>query len=617
MLDRKNWRLYLIFLPIFSSFTILIARLFQIQVIDHQRYAALAESQHGFSYTLPAARGKIYSRDGFPLVSNKITYLLYAEPPKIDDKEKVVREILDCMDLSQGCPVVNFSGAENLDESQRRRACILEGVRRLSFDRQWIPLVRHVSLEEKKKIESLRIRGIGFEKDPRRFYPEGRLASHVLGFVGADKKGDPKGYFGLEGFYNGDLGGIPGMILEERSALGEPILVGRYKKRPPKDGSDLVLTLDRAVQFMIEEKLKEGVKRYGAESGTVVVMDPQTGAILAMANYPDYDPANPIGAKKVAEHTGEEGSASAELRSSAATPEPDAEEGLQPERVERRNLAIASSYEPGSVLKALTMAVGIDTGKITPQTTFISKPLKVGDHVIRTWDNRYYGEETMIEVLEHSDNTGAAWVALERLGKRTLRDYFMKFGLGQKTGIDLEGESEGIIKPLVDWRPIDLANASFGQGISTTPIQLVRAFSVLANGGVLMRPYIVSEIRDGSKTITFEPEKVRRVISERSAEVLVKMLERAAEHGEARFFFSGNYRVAGKTGTAQIPVGGKYDPHKTNATFIGFLPGSRKFVMLVKLEKPSTSVYAAETAVPLWMEITRRLVAYYGIPPDR
>lgn len=602
MFNLKQWRLGILAALVLMPFLLLFLRLFSIQILNHKKYTVLAESQHGLSYELPAARGKVYAQDGFPLVSNQLVYLLYAEPPKIDNKAEAAARLLSFFDTSQICPVINFVDPNaKSTPAKLKEACLFEAVRRLSFDREWVPLIRGISVEIKDQIAALNIVGLGFEDEPKRFYPEGQLAAHVLGFAGVDEDGQSKGYYGLEGFYDGDLHGIPGKILEERSALGEPILVGRYIKRSSKDGRDLVLTLDRAVQYTVEEKIRAGVKRFGAESGTVIVMEPATGRILAMANWPSYDPADPQALSEI------------EATSSAGpVVVPNPEDQINP-----RNLAIADAYEPGSVLKALTMAAGLDTGSITPQTTFQSAPLPVGDHVIRTWDNKYYGEESMIEVLERSDNTGAAWVALERLGKRTLRDYFLKFGLGEKTGVDLEGEAEGIVKPLVDWGPVDLANASFGQGISLTPLQVVTAYASFANGGVFVRPYLVSEIRDGEKTVAFETEQRHRVISEKTAEVMMGMLELAAEHGEAKFFITGDYKVAGKTGTAQIPVGGKYDPSKTNTTFVGFLSGSKKFVMLVKLEKPSASIYAAETAVPLWMEIAKSLIAYYRLPPDR
>ena len=456
MFNRKEWRLGLLFSLISFLFVFVLVRLFQIQVLEHQKYTVLAEKQHGVSYDLPAARGKIYSRDGFPLVSNRPSYLLYAEPPKIDfsttSREDISGKILDILMEGDRCPVVNFTIGEGLDSFQIRKACEGGMVQRLFFEQPWVPLVREVTLEQKVEIERSNLVGIGFELGATRFYPEGLLAAHVLGFVGSDEGGGPRGYYGLEGFYDGDLRGSPGIILEERGALGDPILVGNYKKRFPSEGRDLVLTLDRAVQFMVEKKLKEGVQRFGAESGTVIVMEPETGGILAMANYAENAEEDTDNAEGITENA-EEGNSVFSADSSVLS----------------ANLAIASSYEPGSVLKALTMAAGIDSGKITPQTTFYSQPLKVGNHIIRTWNNRYYGESTMIEVLERSDNTGAAWVALEKLGKRKLRDYFLKFGLGEKTGIDLEGESAGIVKPLLGWGEVDLANASFGQGVSVTP----------------------------------------------------------------------------------------------------------------------------------------------------
>ena len=622
MFSRKDWRLGFLLFPISFLFILVLVRLFQIQVLDHQKYAVLAERQHGISYSLPAVRGKIYSQDEFPLVSNRILYLLYAEPPQFDfsviSRDDLAKKLFDILVEDGPCPVINFEVVEGLDPFQFREACESGLIQRLSFKQQWIPLVRNVTLDQKEKIEELNFAGLGFEPVATRFYPEGVLAAHVLGFVGVTEKGEPQGYYGLEGFYNGDLSGSPGIILEERSALGDPILVGEYKKRLPGEGRDLVLTLDRAVQFMIEEKLQAGVERFGAEGGTVIVMEPSTGAILAMANK-DADHlashVEPSDSDHLTGNTDEASVESPESSPSAFFADPSALSVSS--SALSVNTAIASSYEPGSVLKALTMAAGVDSGKITPQTTFYSQPLEIGSYTIRTWDNKYYGKSTMVEVLERSDNTGAAWVALEKLGKKKLRDYFLKFGLGEKTGVDLEGEASGIVKPLSEWRDIDLANASFGQGISTTPLQLVNSFSAIANEGVLMRPYLVSEMRCRDKTIPFGPQEVRRVISKHSAKVMTAMLTKAAGHGEAQFFVLKDWEVAGKTGTAQIPIGGRYDPHKTNATFIGFLPKSKKFVMLVKLDRPSTSMYAAETAVPLWMEIAEGLIAYYGIPPDK
>ncbi len=626
MFTKKHWRIALLFSSVSIFLFGVLLRLFQVQILSHREYQAQAETQHGISYSISAPRGEIYSRDEFPLVANQPSYLLYGEPEKIFvssvDGEETAKAVLNEVSF-EDCPVINTDPAPpGYDSYQKTKYCREALVERLQFDRQWVPLIRNLSAEEQNKVESLGLHGLGFEVTPVRYYPEQELAAHVLGFVGADELGNPKGYFGLEGYYDGDLRGSDGLVLEERSALGEPILVGDFLKRPPRKGRDLVLTLDRAVQFMLEQELEEGVKRYGAESGTVIVMNPHTGEVISMANFPRYDPANP-GEDNLEKESKEENSEEKDIETGEEDKDESEENESEKEEEkiryesQQRNVAIASSYEPGSVIKALTMAAAIEEGEVTPQTTFVSKPMTVGNHIIRTWDNKYYGESTMIEVLERSDNTGAAWVALEKLGKRTLREYFSRFGLGEKTGIDLEGEAAGTLKPLSQWYPVDLANASFGQGLSATPLQVTAAFSVFANDGVLMSPYLVREIRDNGKSITFSPQKERRVLSKHTTKIMEGMLTKAAEHGEASFFVLEDWHVAGKTGTAQIPVGGKYDPHKTNTTFVGFLPESKKFVMLVKLEKTSTSIYAAETAVPLWMEMAKELIRYYAIPPDK
>ncbi|MCG2686197.1 penicillin-binding protein 2, partial [Candidatus Parcubacteria bacterium] len=392
-----------------------------------------------------------------------------------------------------------------------------------------------------------------------------------------------------------------GKILEERDAAGNPIVWGEYHRVSPQHGRDLILTLDRAVQFLVEEESKEAVAKYGALSGTVIILDPKTGAVWAMANYPSFDPAELVG-------EGVEGSKGSKGAEGVG--------GEEETGDERRNLAIAATFEPGSVMKMITMSAGIDTGQITPQTTFYDAgPLTISGHTVDTWDGKHYGEESMIEVLQHSNNVGAAWVA-QQLGVSTLREYLLKFGLGKSVGIDLEGEDTGVVKDASEWRAIDLATAAFGQGISATPLQVASAFAVVANDGVLMRPYLVARILDGDKAVEIQPQKVRRVLSSDNAEVILKMLEAAVEGGESRFYNLPNYKVAGKTGTAQIPREGRYDPRKTNATFVGFFAKSRKFVMLVKLEEPSSSIYAAETAVPTWMQIAKRLALYWGVEPD-
>ena len=605
MLKKKPrlWHINFLLILFLSLFIIITCRLFQLQVLEHDKFTALAKSQHWGYTEIPAARGRVLSSDGFPLVENQIAYLVFAEPPTVTDVETTAGKLAEILcSENVKCQMSNVKSISN-GEFQMTKTEEIERLKQvLSQDLQWVALAHKVSPEARAKIEELGIEGIGFEEEPKRYYPEGDLAAHFLGFVGSNEQGQDQGYYGLEGFYNGDLRGRPGRIIEERAASGEPILLGGYKRIPAEDGRDLFLTIDRSLQFMVEQKLEQAVEKYGAKSGSVVIMEPQTGGILAVANYPTYDPSEPnvSMSQSVNVSMNEEGM-----------------EELEDFEPEWTNPAISETYEPGSVLKALTMSAGIDTQTVKPQTTMMdSGPITVSGYTVDNWDGKHHGEETMIEVLQHSNNCGAAWVG-EQLGAETLRRYFLKFGLGEVLGIDLEDEDTGVVKELTEWRPIDLANAAFGQGVSMTPLQLAAIFSTIVNDGRMMKPYLVSEIREGDRVIRTKPRELAQVLSAKSADIMVEMLTAAVEGGESKFYNLETHRVAGKTGTAQIPIEGRYDPTKTNCTFVGFLPSFPKFVMLVLLREPSASIYAAETAVPTWMEMAKELTVYYGIEPDK
>lgn len=569
---------------------VLVIQLFNLQVLQFRSYKVLADLQHFRESSVPAKRGQIFSQDNSPLVTNKPSYLLFAEVNKVTDTTKTAKKLADVLfDSNSYDDLEKKKGLGNL---RKEFEVDLKG----KIENQglvWVSLAKRLSEEKKRLLESYKLPGLGFEEESRRDYPEGALASFVLGFVGSAENGVEKGYYGIEGFYDGDLRGKGGKVVEERSASGLPILSGDYKEIKAADGRDLVLTLNRSIQFLVEKRLKEGVEKYQAKSGTVIIMEPFTGAIMAMASYPDFDPGNWENFAK------------------------NYSEDVKDRNLIFRNPAISETYEPGSVMKALTISAGTDLGLITPQTEFDDDgPIVASGNTVNNWDKKHHGRQNIIQLLQKSNNIGAAFVG-KKLGSERLREYFVRFGLGSQTGIDLAGEATGVLKELSEWRDIDLVTAAFGQGISTTPLQLVSAFSAIANGGVLYKPYIVSRIRDGVKTIPFKPVKVRQVLSIDKAKVMVDLLTAAAEGGEGKFFVLKKYRVAGKTGTAQIPLEGQYDPDKTNTTFIGFLPNNLKFVMLVRLKEPTASVYAAETAVPLWMEITKDLTNFFAIPPDR
>lgn len=607
MVKRKskdnNFRLNTLMLSYGLVIAIFIIRLFTIQVLDHQKYTALAQSQYWNLSVIPAKRGDIVSSDNVILAGTQTDYLMYAEPKKIENSFETAHKLAEILtdlqkekynDLAKN--LTDETDQENEPEEFNEAAVFKDYDDRilanLNRDLYWVILERNLTPKDKELIEKEDLKGIGFEEEPVRYYPEKELAAHVLGFVAYNEQGEKQGYFGIEGALNEDLKGKPGRILEERDALGNPILVGDYKKSAPIKGSDVVLTINRAVQYLVEKKLKEGVENYDAKSGTVIVMNPSTGEIIAMANYPTFEPDVFNDDEKLSDED-------------------------HRKTVEKRNLAIAETYEPGSVIKPLTISAGIELGLINPQTTFEDNgPVSYSDYVIDNWDGKHYGTQNIIQLLEKSNNIGAAWVG-HQVGAKQLSYYFKEFGLGSKTGVELEGEDTGIVRDYNNWTDIDTATAAFGQGISATPLQVLNAFNVFANGGFLLQPKIIDHIVDQGNYIEMPTRQIRRVLSKQTADTMVSLLESAADSGEAKYFVLKNYQVAGKTGTAQIPFEGKYDPERTNATFVGFLSKSRKFSMIVKLEEPRSSIYAAETSAPLWMDITRELVKFYGLAPDK
>lgn len=576
-----RYQLFKLFLTIGALFVI--SRLFYIQVARNQYYRAMAEREHSTTTEIANRRGPIFTSDSFPLVLDRPSYVLFAEPKKIMEKKKTAFLLAEILTLPKSSQT-----------SQSADSKALEATLELNLD--WVALVKRLSLSTKEAISKLTLPGIGFEEEYIRYYPEGVMASYVLGFSGFNDRGEQQGYYGLEGYYNGELRGRVGRVTEETAASGRPIVIGDYRWTSAQDGATLQLTMNRGLQFLLETKTAEGVARYGARSATAILLDSASGAVLGMASAPNYNPDN----------YGEV------FKKTAKT-----QEGSISDPIGFHNPAIAETYEPGSVIKGLTMSAAIETETVKPSTTFEDKgPLLVAGHSVNNWDGKHHGTQTMIELLQKSNNIGAATVG-QWLGTKVLRDYFTKFGLGALTGIDLEGEALGILKNEKDWGEIDLVTAAFGQGLSATPLQVVNAYAAIANGGNLLKPFIVSRISDKEGVHTLKSTKIRRVLSTETAATMREMLTAAAEGGEAKFAILKKYKVAGKTGTAQIPVQGHYDANRTNATFVGFLTNSPQYVLLVKITEPTTSVYAAETAAPLWMEIMRDLAVIERIPPDR
>jgi cell division protein FtsI/penicillin-binding protein 2 len=449
----------------------------------------------------------------------------------------------------------------------------------------WVPLKHKVSEDIKKNIQALDIPGIGWEPEEKRYYPEASSAAHLLGFVGKNESGEDIGYFGLEGYYDLVLTGKPGFMEREEDVLGSPIMVEGTKEIGAIGGVDLVTYIDKTVQLTAERELKKGIKRYGAASGTVIVIDPKTGGIMAMSSEPSFEPA------KYWEYGNEF----------------------------FLNPAISLSFEPGSVFKVIIMSSALDAGVVEPDTRcdVCTGPFKVDKYSIQTWNNKYHPDSSMLDVIVNSDNVGMSFVA-EKMGKDKLISYLKKFGIGEKTGIDLQGESTPTLRNEKDWSEVDLVTAGFGQGIAVTPIQMARSVAAIANDGIMLKPKVVNSVLVGGNEKRVETEKGERIISENSAKKMTAMMVEAAANGESKWTYQKGFRVAGKTGTAQIPISGHYDSEKTIASFVGFAPyDDPKFVMLVILKEPKSSPWASETAAPLWYAIAKDLFLYFGIQPDR
>lgn len=543
-------------------FCLVIARLFYWQVIRAEELSILARDQYNKSVVIEPQRGEIRTSDGFPLVSNKISYLLIANPKVVANKTETAEILASILEIDKASVSAN-----------------------LSKDLFWVSVASNIEPEKKERIEKLKLAGIDFEKQYTRFYPEASLAAHLVGFVGKDEIGNSKGYFGIEGYYDRLLKGKEGNLIQINDALGRPILAKLNKNSGEIDGSNLVLSIDRSVQFLAENELKDGVEKYGASSGMVAIMDPKTGNILAISAMPSFDPKD----------------------------FQDYSDNLY------KNPVITDTYEPGSTFKPLIMSAALNAKLITPQTkcSTCAGPVSIGGYEIHTWNNKYYKDINMTDIIMHSDNTGMVYVGT-KLGLDRMLYYLDKFGIGKLTGIDLQGEVVPNLKPRDLWYKIDLATSSFGQGISVTPIELLSAIAAIANNGNRMEPHVVVEVdsADGNKA-KIAPKIVDSPISAETAKVMTEIMVNAVNKGEANWVRIKGYRIAGKTGTASIPIQGHYDPNQTIASFVGFAPADNpKFAMLVVLNRPTTSIYGAETAAPIFFNIVKKLLLYYGISPD-
>ncbi len=560
---RIGWVL-LFFLAIFS---LLLGRLFILQIVYHREYAKLAAKQQRLVKEILGERGEIYVHDKsealITLAFNRIEKTIAASPKDVKDPEKTAIFLAQELKLDQ--------------------AALLERLSKKNDSYEVI--TKRVQPEQAEKIAELKLEGVFFEDERRRIYPHGKLGAHLLGFVSKEKD-EEEGRYGIERFYEKDLAGAKGVFEGVKGASGFWVALGKRIVRPPKHGSNIVLSVDYNIQQKAEDVLSKTTEKWDAASGAIFVVEPKTGKVLALSADPAFDPNDFSKEKNFSVFL---------------------------------NPIAESMYELGSVLKPITMAAGLEEGAVRPETTYEDPgEIKIGGYRINNFDGKSHGIQTMTQVLEKSLNTGAVHVA-RLLGRERQSEYLKRFGFGAETGVDMPGEVAGNISNLRSGREIDFATASFGQGIAVTPLQLAMAIGAIANEGKLMRPYIVEKIVDDSgNEIKKEPQLIREVISKETAEMLTKMLVSVVRSGfENRAGVKG-YFVAGKTGTAQIPrKDGPGYSDKVIHTFVGYAPAfNPRFLVLLQLNEPKGNRFAANTLTPAFRDLAEYILNYYEIPPD-
>ena len=550
---------------------LVVLRLFIIAVSEHGYYQALAENQHSFFQTLTANRGDIfitdkYSSTPYPVATNAQRSLIYAVPAEVKDP-KTAAHLL--------------SAVLSLDEKD-----VLAKI--TDIQKNYVPIAHMVPDDQTGKITGAKVAGIFTSPEGQRYYPEGDFLSQVLGFVGYSDASTAEriGLYGLEKYFQKPLAGSNGQVATEADLRGNWITGSKRDFTPAVDGSDLNLTIDRSIQFKAESVLRDSVQKHGADSGSVIVVNPKTGAVLAMANYPSFDPNNYGKASSPAVYL---------------------------------NSATTENYEPGSTMKSITLAAALDQGLITPDTTYNDTgEVDIAGHKIQNSDHKGHGVTTMTEVLDHSLNTGAIWVE-QQLGNDKFTQYLKKFGFGKATDIELP-EAVGDIANVDGNKPlINFYTASFGQGVSVTPIQMIQAYTALANNGQMMQPYIVdSVVAPDGKVTKAKPVSKGQIISAHAAQNMTAMLVDDVENGYGKAAAVKGYYIAGKTGTAQVATKGGYDPNDNIGSFIGYGPAQDpQFLMLVNINHPRDVNFAETTAAPAFGQIADFILNYYQIKPTR
>jgi cell division protein FtsI (penicillin-binding protein 3) len=544
-----------VFLLIFSA---VCGRAFQLQVLRGQELRRLGEAQHLKKMTLLPKRGAVVDRSGESLAVSLVAQSVGVHPRRVEDKEAVAKELVKVLHL-------------RLDEARKS----------LASDKPFVWVKRQISPQEAEQIQSLNLKGVEMSFEPNRFYPQGQMAGQVLGFVNRDSEG----LEGLELQYDEYIRGETGSSLVEFDAKRRGVLVRGVEAMRIPPGADLHLTLHSGIQHLAEKELETAVVKNRAKAGVAIVVEPFTGELLALANYPPFDP-NMFSRQS---------------------------------KERARNRAIADSYEPGSTFKTILAAAALEEGVVGKEDVFYCEMGRYAYAGRIIHDTHPHGWLPFSKILQVSSNICFTKVA-EKLKKERYYRYIEKFGFGKSSGVDLPGEVGGILRSQESWAPIDLATHAFGQGIAVTPLQMAMAYAAVANGGFLMRPYVVQRVvgPKGEVLLENQPHVVRRVISEKAARTLASMLtEVTSEGGTGTMASLEGFDVAGKTGTAQKadPVRGGYSSKRV-ASFVGFVPAEEpRLVVMVVVDEPEASSYGGVVAAPAFGNIARGALRYLAVAP--
>lgn len=564
--DHLTWRHWVVTLLVIAALGLITVRLYRLQIVDHQLYLQRAvETRHG-NAEVPAPRGVITDATGYPLAASVDTWDVYIDRFLWRDRDQASFAAIQLGSFLQLNPDTLMADGTSADIGD-------------------ILVRRDISYEQGRALRDLDLWGVRTLASSVRTYPEGDLARQIVGHVGIDGVG----LWGVEADYDHLLRGQSGQFANELDAIGRPIAFGGNSEHRPVRGGEVQLTIDRFIQAIIERELEAALEEFDAPSGSILVTDPRTGAILGMASRPTSD----------------------------ITPEA-LEDPALPDFV--RNRPMTDLYEPGSVLKTLTTAAAIDMGLVTPETTYIDEgSVVVGANQIFNWNFQAYGEVTVRTYLQESLNTGAVWLAQE-VGAEDFYRYLDAFGIGEPTHLGLSGEAEGLIRHPddADWYPVDLATNSYGQGFAASPLQVLTAVNVFANDGWLMRPYIVSRIVSEEDVRTIEPVSVRQVVSASTAHTMSALMRDVVEGKEWHLGQVDGYTVAGKTGTTIVSIPTGYDFDTTIASFAGFLPYEAPEVsILVKIDTPRGEVnLGGQVAAPVFSRVASAIMEYLRVPPQ-